>query len=184
MSLKKCFHCNKTTYTPFHITEISKGTATHTYDLCKKCGEIMTNQPVSSKIDLDHITTPEQLLQFIAGIPQFKEKTPVAPCPQCGLTEAEFDVKGRFGCPKCYEHFKKKMKQLVFPYHNANSHQGKMPKKLLANKWVATTDEHEKFLKLKLAKAIELEEYEEASRLKNELNNLNHPKPQSTSEDQ
>jgi protein arginine kinase activator len=174
MILKKCFQCNKTTYTPYHVTEISKDKIVYCYDLCKKCGEGLMNVQKNEKIDLTHIKTPEQLLDFITGV----VKNP--PCPECGLKVEEFNVNGKFGCAECYNHFVENMQQLVFPYHRANVHFGKIPKKQMKELWNSTTEEKTKLLKLRLAKAIELEEYEKASLIKIDLDVLRQSLPSSS----
>lgn len=184
MAIKKCFQCNKFTYTPIHVTEVAKDKSVYTYDLCKKCGTELMDIEKTQKIDLSHIETPEQLLEFMSsGIQKLVQKeSPKPPCPGCGLTIEEFDKKGRFGCAKCYEHFTERMEQLVFPYHQANSHVGKIPKKYIHDLCNSSVEEKMKLLKLQLAKAVELEEYEKAAQFKIELQALqNSP---SSSEDQ
>jgi len=168
--LKKCFQCNKITYTPFHVTEIAKDKTFYAYDLCKLCGEDLMNIP--QKTDLTHITTPEQLLNFISGSVLAGQKDKTLPCNGCGLTIDEFNVNGRFGCAACYTHFTEKMEKLVFPCHAANCHVGKFPKKQLEVFWNSTPEEKIKLLKIRLAKAVELEEYEKAAEIKVELEDV------------
>jgi replicative DNA helicase len=50
------------------------------------------------------------------------------------LTNEDFEKHGRFGCPKCYDHFTEKMEQLVYPFHKGNVHTGKIPKSYLKKK--------------------------------------------------
>lgn len=175
-SMKKCSHCGKLIYTPYHITDISKDTSVSTYDLCRKCGKVMVG--VLEKVDLNHIKTPEQLLQFISEVAH-KPQEVKPPCPGCNLTYQEFDKYGRFGCNKCYEHFKDKLEKLVFPYHKASEHTGKLPRKQLLDKCNSTPEEKLKLLKLQLAKAVELEEFDKAHQIRNEIRLL-----ESSSEDQ
>jgi protein-arginine kinase activator protein McsA len=161
------------TYTPFHVTELAKDKTVYSYDLCKKCGEVLMD--IKKTIDLTHIETPEQLLDVIKnGISSIIEQTK-PPCPGCGLTIEEFDVKGRFGCASCYDHFTERIEQLVFPYHKANSHVGKIPKKHYKDFCNSSVLEKTKLLKLQLAKAIELEEYEKAAEIKISLDLLQNP---------
>ena len=88
MKLKKCFQCNKEIYTPVHITEIAKDKSVYHFDLCQKCGETFY-QIDKKKIDVSHITTPEQLLQFISGVSHIKKpNNDTPPCPQCGWTRS------------------------------------------------------------------------------------------------
>ena len=182
MALKKCFKCNKVSYAPYRVTEITKEKKINSYDLCKKCGDAIVNIDKKSEIsiELSQVKTPEQLFDFICGVKQLKKKSDKPPCPQCGFTIEDFDKTGRFGCQTCYNHFTEKMEELVYPYHKANSHVGKMPKKYWADKCNSSVEEKTKLLKLQLAKAIELEEYEKASQIKLEIRQLN----QSSCEDQ
>jgi protein arginine kinase activator len=179
MAIKKCFQCNKITYTPVHVTEISKDKAVYSYDLCKICGDELMKINIE-KVDLSHIKTPEQLLEFMAAGIQKQKEPEKPPCPGCGLTIEEFDNKGRFGCSKCYTHFTERMEQLVFPYHKANCHVGKIPKKYLKELCNSSPEEKTKLLKLQLAKAVELEEYEKAAQIKIELDSLLQTPPSSS----
>lgn len=169
--IKKCFQCNKVTYVPYKVTEVLKNKEIISYDLCKKCGDTMANiKP--EEIDLTKIQSPEQLLALICGVKQLKKESDKPPCPECGLTISEFEVKGRFGCQKCYEHFDEKMQELVYPYHKGDSHVGKTPKKYFSDKCNSSVEEKTKLLKLRLAKAIELEEYEKASDIKIQIQEI------------
>lgn len=182
--ISKCFFCEKITYTPFHVTELTDGTA-HSYDMCKSCGMdyFKEEQPgpkkakPMKKLDLTHIKTPEELLEFLSGMTK-PEVPPRKPC-ECGMTIEEFDEYGKFGCAKCYSHFEDKMEELVYPYHGAREHFGKRPKNITENDPV----EKLKLLKLQYAKALELEEYEKCPDLKKQIDELNQ-QLSSTSEDQ
>jgi len=134
----------------------------------------------SEKVDLSHIKTPEELLDFLGmkEVTRISEETK-EPC-KCGLTLEEFDIHGKFGCPKCYEHFSERMEQVVYPYHGAHEHVGKYPRRQLEEKWESTPDEKTKLLKLRYAKALELEEYEKASEINEELKELLNQSPPST----
>ena len=179
MNFQKCFFCNQLGPTPFHVTEIDNGNA-QSVDLCVRCAkEYMASigpkpqspspPPTPEGIDLTHVTTPEQLLEILTA----KEETnfKMEPCV-CGMSAEEFDQYGRFGCPQCYEHFHEFLEKIVIPYHNASEHVGKIPKRQADHE--ATSDPHEKLklLKLRLAKAIELEEYEKAAILNEEVKKL------------
>lgn len=179
MNFQKCFFCNKLAPTPIHVTEIDDKN-TQTVDLCVRCAkeymESIENEmqktapkPKSESVDLTHITTAEQLLELLAAKPRSKKD----PCV-CGMTIEEFDEYGRFGCADCYDHFHELVESIVVPYHNnAEEHVGKIPKYRAERE--AEKDPHEKLklLKLRLAKAIELEEYEKAALLNEELKKLN-----------
>lgn len=165
-------------YTPFHVSEPNNEGVWETSHLCVKCAVAYLNDepivigdkqkksdPQVNALDLTHINTPEDLIALITKHQQADPNKP--PCPKCGLTLVEFDVKGRFGCPQCYEHFTERMEQLVYPYHHAREHVGKQikPKKC--------REDEIKTLKLRMAHAVELERYEEASDIKKLLDELN-----------
>jgi len=181
-----CFFCNKTTYTPYHVTEIHDGVV-NAYHMCKSCGDdyfkefIPEPKPMKEKLDLTHIKTPEELLDFLSGVHP-KKTSDKKPC-ECGLTIEDFEKKGKFGCPKCYTHFDEKMEELVFPYHKAREHVGKQPKRLMQERMENDPVEKLKLLKLKYAKALELEEYEKLRDLKDQIDEVIREIP-SISEDQ
>jgi protein arginine kinase activator len=199
MIMNKCVFCDKICHTPIHVTEIVEGKV-ELYHICKHCGvEYMkgvasdlegpkaekTSPPAPGTINIDHIKSPVDLIQFISdvlGATPAKPKTPSKPPCQCGLTLEEFQKIGRFGCAKCYEHFYEEVERLVFPYHNADCHIGKCPtkKETLPN----TQEEQLKLLKLKMAQAVELENYEDAARLKKEIESLTLSGPAPISSDQ
>ncbi len=79
---------------------------------------------------------------------------------------ARIEKTGKFGCPNCYVHFAKQVQEQVFPYHGASEHLGKKPKKLTEARLMANPIEIIKVLKLRLARAIEVEDYEKAGELK------------------
>lgn len=181
MPLKKCFICNKTTATPYSITDVTSDSKVLSYECCKACGDklmseaLKSHQTKTEKLDLTHLQTPEQLLEFITGMQKELESVLKPPCPNCGLTAIELDKHGRFGCPKCYEHFTEIMDQLVYPYHKAKEHVGKIPKNYVQRICESNVEEKVKFLKLKLAQAIELEKFEQAAEIKRELSALQGP---------
>jgi protein arginine kinase activator len=160
----KCFLCEKKKFCPIHVTENNNG-KWESFDLCPDCANQYFYEPPKQKkvVDLTDVETPEQLIDFISAH-QVETKPP---CPQCGTTLKGFDEKGRFGCVKCYDHFAERMEELVYPYHDgARKHEGKIPKSLLHN-------DKEKILKLRLAKAVEIENYEWAAEIKRELDDFN-----------
>jgi len=184
--INKCFLCDKITYVPFHVTEINDGKVI-SYHMCKQCGTEYTQdafkqkQEPMKKLDLTHIKTPEELLNFLSGVHQ-APKSDKEPCV-CGMTIAEFDDKGKFGCAQCYEHFDEKMEELAYPWHGARQHVGKQPKRQMAELMENDPVEKLKLLKLKYAKSLELEEYEKLADLKKQIDEIS-PSCPSTSEDQ
>jgi len=171
-----CASCTKIRYCPIHVTDVLEDKSVVTYHLCKSCGEHFIDQGKLpeveievKKADLEHIQTSEQLLDFIFGKGTVIGPMQKPPCPKCGLTVENFDEHGKFGCSHCYEHFHEAMEHLVFPYHGAKEHVGKRPKN-----WRPPLDLEEelKVLKLKKARALEHEKYEEAAQFRREIEQL------------
>jgi protein arginine kinase activator len=191
MSLEKCFFCNKYVPTMYHLTEVNEDGSVEVCHLCAKCGEqyIRDNEgeievELPKKVDLTHIKTPEELLSFLSNIRGNKATNEREPCV-CGTTVEDFEKTGRFGCAQCYEHFRDKLEEQVFPYHGASEHVGKRPVHQLRQKMLNDPVEKEKLLKLQYAKALELEQYEKAAEFKKELNALkaeNQPAPETSSD--
>lgn len=175
MKLKKCFFCNKLRFVPYHVTEIHPDGTIESYDMCKTCGweyvkDAYEDTPQKRKEpDLTEIKTPLDLLSFLMGS-QKSPKKPNITC-ECGMTDKELQKHNKFGCPKCYDVFHEFMEKLVFPYHGASEHVGKLPKHQLQRPPESLEDKI-KLLKLKLAKAVETEKYEKAAEINAELKDL------------
>lgn len=190
MKLKKCFFCNKLRFAAYHVTDISPNGEIETYDMCKTCGweyvkdAYNADQPQPKKEkpempEMPEIKTPLDLLAFLMGVKASPKKTIVC---ECGMDDVEFQKHGKFGCPKCYDTFQEYVERFVYPYHQADEHVGKLPRHQLRKETEASPEEMVKFLKLQLAKAIEVENYEEAAKINTKLKAL--IQPQSTSSDQ
>ena len=169
--MNKCFFCDKITHTPYHITDISKDRKIESYDMCQSCGseylkDVYEDMKKPQKKELNDIKTPEDLLQFLDDAQ--KALAPLPPC-ECGLDEKEIDKTGKFGCSKCYHHFDNKMESLVYPWHGAREHVGKQPKRQIKEIQESDPVEKLKILKLRYAKALELEEYEKLDDLRKEI---------------
>jgi len=90
-------------------------------------------------------------------------------CKHCDLLLSEFRKTGKLGCSQCYIAFKRELGVILKNIQWSMEHTGKLPKKNSANlilkKQIQT-------LRQDLAHAIELEEYEEAARLRDEIKAL------------
>lgn len=196
IELKKCFYCTKLKFCPVKLTEIKDDGTVANCDVCQKCADLHLEKKEAEpkpkmqavvapdavikkkNVDVSHIKTPQELLSFLMGTPSPGSPDAIPPC-ECGTTEAEFDQTGRFGCPKCYTHFEAKMSEQVFPFHGASEHVGKKPKRSREEMWMSDPVEKEKVLKLRLAKAVEVEDYERAAELKKQLAEMRPSEPDS-----
>ena len=85
------------------------------------------------------------------------------------MTYSEFKKIGRFGCANCYQAFKKNILPLLKRIHGSVQHLGKIPPKTARETKVM---EEIKSLKLRLEKNIELEDYEGAARLRDQIKEI------------
>lgn len=90
-------------------------------------------------------------------------------CPECGLTFADFRQVGQLGCAHCYEAFGEGLEPLFRRVQGSLSHMGKVPRRTGGKFRVRKEVEN---LRYQLQKAIQLEEYEKAAQLRDEIRRL------------
>jgi protein-arginine kinase activator protein McsA len=120
------------------------------------------NAPVKKvKKNPKYIETVDELFDLFMMRPKKKEIA----CPKCGMTPTDFQKKGKMGCPECYNFYKDEVPDVLAVCQEGGiKHVGKRPKIPVGN-----PVELLKTLKLKLAHAIEQENYEEASDIKKQI---------------
>lgn len=121
---------------------------------------------------------PPELLENLIG----ELKSPAVPatpgsrtrpsetvCPGCRLTLGAFKMRGRTGCPRCYETFRTHLVALLERVHDATTHRGRFPGQTAksAPDPVDLTD-----LRARLETAIHKEQYEVAAALRDQLRKL------------
>ncbi len=152
----KCDFCPKPA--TVHLTQIVNNKV-HKVDLCEACAQskgVTDPTEFSSLADLllKASLNPEQAA---AGVR----------CAACGFTQADFKKHGRFGCPACYEAFKVLLEPMLDGMHKGTTHAGKVPKAALSRK---TLSDRLSKLEVGLSQAIKAEQYEEAARYRDEIN--------------
>ena len=108
------------------------------------------------------------------------------PCPNCGFTLKDIAMTGKLGCSECYHHFDNEMKIVLVHSHAGHTeHVGKRPKvQPKPEDPNEDINERIKSYKLKMAKAVEVENYEAAGELKKKIAELQQQlvKPEESSE--
>lgn len=159
-----CDLCNKNDAS-VHLTEIINNQIMELH-LCQEC----------AKKKAGDIQKQLSMADFLGGLASSGEevsKTNVVKivCPGCGLSYEDFKKKGRLGCSQCYAAFKQHLIPLLKKIHGATQHIGKVPLSLKEN--VIVVGEHKvKDLRERLVRAIQLEEYEEAARLRDMIKDI------------
>lgn len=156
-----CDFCHKNIAT-VHLTEMD-GDKIVELHLCNKCAKAKTND-IKEQLSLgDLLGSLGDLTVDIDSSKKFPK------CSFCGLTFQELRKKGRLGCSECYNVFEDYLIPLIKKIHGATHHTGKSP---LALDKKVVLDRKIKELKEQLQRAVSLEEYEEAAKLRDEIREL------------
>lgn len=157
-----CDICHKNMAT-VHLTEIIDNQITELH-LCEECARQKGAQ----------MEQHFGLADLLAGLADLGQQFEVrgkteTKCPNCGLTYQDFRRLGRLGCSECYTTFKDSLAVLLKRIHGSTQHLGRMPAKAVPP--VQKKSEIDA-LRAKLQKAIEMEEFEEAARLRDKIRAL------------
>jgi protein arginine kinase activator len=162
----KCQQCDKPA--TFHITELAGGEPQELH-LCEEhAREYLTNSDAEGQ-------SPASLASGMLGqlaVGQTAEelaRLDRRACPVCGITFYEFRSQGRLGCPHDYVCFEKELEPLILNIHQETKHVGKHPPRV-AGGTERQTDLIRKRKELKAA--VEAENYERASELRDEIRRI------------
>ena len=162
---RMCSVCKEKPATLF-LTTISADNKKQNLDLCDECAKAKgIDNPTAFMIaDADvmlGLGAAQEIEQAAGGV-ELK-------CPRCGFTQADFKKSGRLGCPDCYQTFAEGLSGLLKTMHKATQHTGKAPESLRQSREIS---DRLKTLQKKLSRAIELEDFEQAAILRDELKRL------------
>jgi len=147
----------------YHITDIL-GKEVKQMHFCQNC---FLNQ-YKSKM--------HEVISFINCLISEKEKLLSKKC-KCGWGLEDMAKIERIGCPECYETFKEELMPMIHKCQNGETHHiGKKPSNyeqlIEAKQQKLNVEEQIQTLRLKMAKAIEIENYEVAGVLKKKIEEL------------
>lgn len=116
------------------------------------------------------------IADFLAGLTDLglefePEKAVSVKCPNCAMTYDDFRKIGRLGCGECYSAFKRSLIPLLKRIHGSTRHVGKATVKLEKVTGVTKISQLQE-LRQKLQRAIEMEEYEEAAKIRDRIREL------------
>lgn len=161
-----CDACKKA-IASIHIMDLRNGNVVGKKHFCVACAE--TAGEIQPKQSIKFSTTEilEDLLGGLKSPQREKAETEEGPvCPGCGMNITTFRMRGRLGCPRCYEVFRSSLLPLLERVHDGTSHRGRFPGRTAMD--VAAADKMTD-LRRRLENAILEENYEEAARLRDEL---------------
>jgi len=149
-----CQRCKKQQAT-VHVTEIINNEKRERH-LCEDCAR-EEGVAIKAQINLQDVLSGMLQAHEAAG-----EEASLS-CPDCGMTYGEFRNQGRLGCPNDYEAFAEPLQEVLQKVHGATEHVGKIPRR-------AGSDQRAQRelmqLRRRLQQAVEREQYEEAARLR------------------
>jgi protein arginine kinase activator len=162
----KCQHCEKPA--TFHITELTDPKGPASLHLC----EDHARAYLSQNTEAGAVTALAGMLAKQLKIEETVQKLSEADqktCPACGITFAEFRQGGRLGCAYDYIHFQPDLEPLLLNIHGATRHHGKRPTRV-----TGSPDRQHQLLQLRreMKAAVEKEDYEQASRLRDQIRQL------------
>ena len=109
------------------------------------------------------------LLGSLFGARPAERLAPAKTCPLCGATFRNIVQSGKAGCAKCYEVFRDELDETVVGIHGRREHTGRVPSGFISH---MSLERRLGQLGEKLKEAIENQEFEEAARLRDEINSL------------
>ncbi len=173
-----CQHCKQHRAT-VHLTEIDPDSnEPHEMHLCEGCaretGAIVPLQGPLLSTAATVATLASSLLSGAAEKVEGKRGgARRVTCAQCGMSYQEFRVKGRFGCAKCYDAFEDGLVTLLEKVHGSSQYVGEYPQGVLKTERTNAAIEQELMdLRRRLTLVIKNEEYEEAARVRDRIQEL------------
>jgi len=166
----KCQKCEKPA--TFHITELTGDEPVERH-LCETCAQDYLLQEDSQAPVVPTIggvlAKQLKLTQAADELAKLDKRT----CPQCGISFLEFRNQGRLGCPHDYVYFEKELIPLIANIHGETVHKGKRPKNS------GGTDDRSALIRLRreMKEAIEREDYEQASQLRDKIREAEQQSP-------
>lgn len=162
----RCENCGERE-AEIHLTQIEEDEMA-TLHLCPTCA---AKQGVGASLPSEGAP----LTAFLAQITETgTEESSLAgareSCPYCGTSPADFRKTGRLGCSQCYPHFETQLRGLLRRVHGAVQHVGKV--------YVSPDDGADDVtvrlatLRRRLERAVEIEDFETAARLRDEIHEL------------
>ena len=130
--------------------------------ICQLCAKNKTDE-LKQQLNIS------DFLSSLVPEPRTQKSEALLKCSFCGMDLSDFRKQGRLGCVQCYDRFKVNLIPLLKKIHGSTHHKGKLPRRVQES---VIIDRRIKDLHDRLGRAVQLEEYEEAARLRDEIRKL------------
>lgn len=157
-----CQCCNQANAT-VHLTDIQAGGEPVERHYCEACAAqegitMKPHEPINTMIE-----------KFVKMVPAMRDAAQLT-CPNCGISFGEFRAQGLLGCPEDYTEFGELLMPLIRRAHDdCDVHRGKRPGQ---TNDVGKLRVQIRSLERQLEDAIAEEAFEDAARLRDQLNTL------------
>lgn len=137
-----------------------------------KCDKCKKNEAVINiyEIERDGVKVVRHLCEDCAKIEGIEDKISseitVSSCPKCGSTYEEVFEKMELGCEECYKNFRPFLISIFKKFQNAERYGGKVIEQVNEALLIKMKIRN---LKKKLERLIELEDYEEAVKVRDKI---------------
>lgn len=161
--MTKCQKCSKPA--TIHITEIVQGSPLE-FHLCEE----HARQQLAGE-DSAESSVADKAMAQLAKSSRSRDTSEIdkQTCPVCGISFLEFRNAGRLGCSHDYDAFRDELMPLLENIHGETQHSGKVPKRVPPDRRRQT-----ELIQLRqaLRHAVSEENYEEAARLRDRIQQL------------
>lgn len=181
----KCEHCGNNEAN-VRYTQIINGVKKEMH-LCEECSrELGIGANLGFDMDMDipsffgEIFNEYNNLSLLPSFGNIREEK----CNSCGMTYNEFVNTGKFGCQTCYDVFSDRLDPILKSIQGNNRHVGRKVKASEPNILDKVKEKKEEIktkvkensrvaeLKIELKKAVKEERYEDAAKIRDEINEL------------
>lgn len=144
-----------------HLTQVVNGAVTQVH-LCEKCA-------AEKGVETTVAAPPTPLTSLLQSVQQQMASNPSdqSRCGFCQASYKDFRASGRLGCSRCYGTFEAQLRDLLQRVHGASRHTGRQYAPPAPDQLQRASTVLE--LREQLRRAIELEQFEQAARLRDQL---------------
>jgi len=137
--------------------------------LCKDCAAVFSDK--FSIYTLPQFDLNDLLTGLLKAIDLYHKEEGIVPakeikCRNCHLSYEEFKQSGKLGCSMCYHDFREQLTPLLRRLHGNSEHVGKIPRRARGKLYKI---EKIKQLREELQKVVIKEEYEKATKIRDEI---------------